>query len=91
VGRVLQLDAGSQKLVSRKLSEGPNPAPDGASLVAIRNLGGDLGGSIAPVVTGPAVERIASFAPAPIAIAAFAAVVYLVLVRSPIPAESLEG
>jgi sugar phosphate permease len=65
-----------------------------ASLGAIQNFGGYFGGSFAPVVTGLVVERTASFAPALIAgaaVAAGSAVVYLVLVRSPIPAESLEG
>jgi sugar phosphate permease len=65
-----------------------------ASLGAIQNFGGYFGGSFAPVVTGLIVSRTASFAPALIAGAACAAgsaVVYLVLVRSPIPAESLEG
>jgi sugar phosphate permease len=65
-----------------------------ASLGAIQNFGGYFGGSFAPVVTGLVVERTGSFAPALIAgaaVAAGSAVVYLVVVRSPIPAESLEG
>jgi len=64
-----------------------------ASLGSIQNFGGYFGGSFAPVVTGLVVERTGSFAPALIAgavIAALSAVVYLVLVRSPISAESLE-
>jgi nitrate/nitrite transporter NarK len=65
-----------------------------ASLGAIQNFGGYFGGSFAPVVTGMVYERTHSFAPALIigaAVAAASAVVYLVLVHSPIPAESLEG
>ena len=65
-----------------------------ASLGSIQNFGGYFGGSFAPVVTGLVVQRTGSFAPALIAgaaVAAGSAVVYLVLVRSPIPAESLEG
>ena len=64
-----------------------------ASLGSIQNFGGYFGGSFAPVVTGLIVERTGSFAPALLAgavIAALSAVVYLVLVRSPISAESLE-
>jgi sugar phosphate permease len=65
-----------------------------ASLGAIQNFGGYFGGSFAPVVTGFVVQSTGSFAPALIigAVVAFAsALVYLVLVREPIPAASLEG
>jgi MFS transporter, ACS family, L-galactonate transporter len=65
-----------------------------ASLGSIQNFGGYFGGSFAPIVTGQIVQRTGSFAPALIAgavVAAGSAIVYLVLVRSPIPTESLEG
>jgi sugar phosphate permease len=65
-----------------------------ASLGSIQNFGGYIGASIAPVVTGLIVDRTGSFVPALIAgsaAAAGSAIVYLLLVRSPIPAESLEG
>jgi sugar phosphate permease len=71
-------------------------APPGyvASLGAIQNFGGYIGGAtLAPTVTGFVAQRTGSFAPALIAgaaVAAASAVVYLVLVRDPIPAESLE-
>ncbi len=64
-----------------------------ASLGSIQNFGGYFGGSFAPVVTGLVVERTGSFAPALIAgavVAAGSALIYLLLVRSPIPAASLE-
>jgi sugar phosphate permease len=72
-------------------------APPGyvASLGAIQNFGGYIGGAtVAPAVTGLVVDYTGSFAPALIAgaaVAAGAAALYLVLVREPIPAASLEG
>jgi hypothetical protein len=51
----------------------------------------DFGCSFATVVTGPVVKVSGSFAPALIVGAAGPVVVYLVLVRSLIPVESLEG
>jgi sugar phosphate permease len=72
-------------------------APPGyvASLGAIQNFGGYIGGAtVAPYVTGLVKDYTGSFAPALIAsaaVAAGAAVLYLVLVREPIPAASLEG
>jgi sugar phosphate permease len=65
-----------------------------ASLGSIQNFGGYFGGSFAPYVTGRVVESTGSFAPALIigaAVAVASALVYLVLVRDPIPAASLEG
>jgi sugar phosphate permease len=65
-----------------------------ASLGAIQNFGGYLGGSFAPLVTGFVVQRTGSFAPALIlgaVVAAGSALVYLFVVREPISAESLEA
>ena len=65
-----------------------------ASLGAIQNFGGYFGGSFAPVVTGFVVQSSGSFTPALVVgaiVALFAALAYMVLVREPISAASLEG
>jgi len=65
-----------------------------ASLGAIQNFGGYFGGSFAPVVTGFVVESTGSFTLALLVgaiVAVASALLYLVVVREAIPAESLEG
>jgi sugar phosphate permease len=65
-----------------------------ASLGAIQNFGGYLGGSIAPVVTGFVVQSTGSFTLALLvgaAVAVASALVYLVVVREPISAAWLAG
>jgi sugar phosphate permease len=56
-----------------------------ASLGSIQNFGGYFGGSFAPLITGFVVQRTGAV------VAVAAAVVYLVMVRRPITAASLEG
>ena len=59
-----------------------------ASLGAVQNFGGFLGGALAPIVTGAIAQSTRSFVPALLAGAAIAfasAMVYLFVVRDPIP------
>jgi MFS family permease len=71
-------------------------APSGyvASLGSIQNFGGYFGGSFAPVVTGKVVDLTGSFTVALLfgaVVAVVSAVVYLFVVREPIPAAFLDG
>jgi sugar phosphate permease len=62
-----------------------------ASLGAIQNFGGFLGGALAPIVTGAIAQSTHSFVPALLAGAAIAftsAMIYLFVVRDPIPQQS---
>jgi nitrate/nitrite transporter NarK len=64
------------------------PANCTASIGAIMNFGGYLGGALAPTVTGFIVQATSSFVPALLvgaAVAFCAAVAYLIMVRGPIP------
>ena len=59
-----------------------------ASLGAVQNFGGFLGGALAPIVTGAIAQATHSFIPALLAGAAIAfvsAMIYLFVVRDPIP------
>jgi len=63
-------------------------------LGAIQNFGGYFGGSFAPIVTGFVVQSTGSFTLALLVgavVAAASALLYLVVVREPISAASLEG
>nr|WP_217363018.1 MFS transporter [Roseicella sp. DB1501] len=69
------------------------PANCTASLGAMQNFGGYLGGALAPTATGFIVEGSGSFAPALLvgaSLAVFCAVAYAVIVRDPIPAIELD-
>jgi MFS transporter, ACS family, L-galactonate transporter len=58
-----------------------------ATLEAIQNIGGSVGGALAPAVTGGMVEFTGSFTPALLlaaAIAALSALIYALAVREPI-------
>jgi MFS family permease len=62
-----------------------------ASLGAIQNFGGFLGGALAPIVTGEIAQATHSFVPALLAGAAIAfasAMIYLFVVRDPIPQQA---
>jgi sugar phosphate permease len=62
-----------------------------ASLGAIQNFGGFLGGALAPIVTGAIAQSTHSFVPALLAgatIAFTSAMIYLFVVRDPIPQQS---
>jgi MFS family permease len=62
-----------------------------ASLGAIQNFGGFLGGALAPIVTGAIAQATHSFVPALLAGAAIAfasAMIYLFVVRDPIPQQA---
>jgi len=64
------------------------PANCTASIGSMQNFGGYFGGALAPMVTGFIVQSSGSFAPALLvgaAVALAAAVIYIVLVRDPIP------
>lgn len=68
-------------------------APRGqvASLGALQNFGGFIGGALAPIVTGYIVQATGSFIPALLVGAgavSVSAVIYLVVVRKPIPATA---
>jgi len=65
-----------------------------ASIGAIQNFGGYIGGALAPTVTGFIVEASGSFIPALLlgaAIGLFSAIAYLVIIQRPIEAEALRG
>jgi sugar phosphate permease len=62
-----------------------------ASLGAVQNFGGFLGGALAPVVTGAIAQTTHSFVPALLTgagIAFVSAMIYLFVVRDPIPQEA---
>jgi cyanate permease len=62
-----------------------------ASLGAVQNFGGFLGGALAPIVTGAIAQATHSFVPALLAGAAIAFVsgmIYLFVVRDPIPHQA---
>ena len=64
------------------------PANRVASLGAVQNFGGFLGGALAPVLTGAIAQATHSFIPALLtgaAIAFISAMIYLFVVRDPIP------
>jgi MFS family permease len=64
------------------------PANCTASIGSMQNFGGYVGGALAPTITGFIVQQTHSFAPALLvgaAIAAVAAIIYMLLVREPIP------
>jgi MFS family permease len=65
-----------------------------ASIGAIQNFGGYLGGALAPTVTGFVVAATGSFVPALLAgaaIAVFSAIAYFVIIRAPITESDLLG
>lgn len=65
-----------------------------ASIGAIQNFGGYLGGALAPTVTGFIVEATGSFIPTLLlgaAIGLLSAVAYLLIIRRPITARDLSG
>jgi sugar phosphate permease len=69
------------------------PANCTASIGSMQNFGGYLGGALAPTVTGFIVQETHSFQPALLvgaAIALSAAVIYMLMVRDPIP-PSVQG
>jgi sugar phosphate permease len=62
-----------------------------ASLGAVQNFGGFLGGALAPIVTGAIAQATRSFVPALLtgAVIAFvSAMIYVFVVRDPIPQEA---
>jgi len=64
------------------------PANCTASIGSMQNFGGYLGGALAPTVTGFIVQETHSFQPALFvgaAVAIGAAVIYMLMVRHPIP------
>jgi sugar phosphate permease len=64
------------------------PANCTASIGSMQNFGGYFGGALAPTITGFIVQQTNSFEPALLVgavIAAAAAVIYIILVRDPIP------
>jgi cyanate permease len=63
------------------------PANSTASIGSMQNFGGYVGGALAPTITGFIVQATHSFQPALLvgaAVAAAAAVIYMILVRDPI-------
>ncbi len=67
------------------------PSQYTASLGSIQNFGGYLGGALAPTVTGMLLQRTGNFSQALLfsaGLSACSAVAYLLLVRSPIQADS---
>jgi MFS family permease len=80
--------------MSWALSSVAAPANCTASLGAIQNFGGYLGGALAPTVTGFIVQATGSFVPALLvsaAIGLFSALMYLVVIRGePITASELD-
>ena len=65
-----------------------------ASLGALQNFGGYLGGALAPMATGFIVQASGSFVPAMLlgaGIALASAVGYFVIIQGPIPAAAAEG
>jgi sugar phosphate permease len=81
--------------MSWALSSVAAPANCTASLGAIQNFGGYLGGALAPTVTGFIVQATGSFVPALLvsaAIGLFSALMYLVVIRGePITTVELDG
>lgn len=81
--------------MSWALSSVAAPANCTASLGAIQNFGGYLGGALAPTVTGFIVQATGSFVPALLvsaAIGLFSALMYLVVIRGePITTAELDG
>jgi cyanate permease len=70
------------------------PANTTASLGAMQNFGGYLGGALAPMVTGFIVQASGSFVPALMTAAAVAvvcAIGYFVIIRHPITAADIGG
>ena len=70
------------------------PANTTASLGAMQNFGGYLGGALAPMVTGYIVEATGSFVPALMTAAAIGvvcAIGYVLIIRRPITAADLGG
>ncbi len=70
------------------------PAGYVASLGSIQNFGGYFGGSFAPVITGKIVDLTGSFTLALLfgaVVAVMSALIYLGVVREPIPAAFLDG
>jgi len=67
------------------------PAHCTASLGAVQNFGGYIGGALAPMVTGFILQGTGSFTAALLvgaAVALVAAVGYVIIVRDPIPAAA---
>ena len=65
-----------------------------ASIGSMQNFGGYLGGALAPIVTGLAVQATGSFVPAMVigaAIGALSAAAYLFLVIGPITADDMDA
>jgi MFS family permease len=70
------------------------PASLTASIGAVQNFGGYVGGALAPTVTGLIVQGTGSFVPALIVgagMCVFAAVSYFVILRRPITPGDLQG
>jgi MFS family permease len=80
---------------SWSLANAAAPQSYAASLGAIMDFGGFIGGALAPIVTGFVVQASGSFAPALLVagvIGLFSAAAYLILIPShPIAAEALAG
>jgi hypothetical protein len=69
------------------------PANCTASIGSMQNFGGYFGGALAPMITGFIVQATNSFQPALFvgaAVAFCAAIVYLIVVRGPIPPIDLD-
>ncbi|TKC78076.1 MFS transporter [Trinickia terrae] len=82
--------ANAASACSWALATAAAPADRVASLGAIQNFGGFLGGALAPILTGFIAQRAASFVPALLTAAGLAfvgAMAYLLLVRKPIPEQ----
>ena len=81
--------------VRTALAAGAAPANCTASLGAIQNFGGYLGGALAPTVTGFIVQESGSFVPALLTSAAIglvSALAYLVVIRGePISVAELDA
>jgi cyanate permease len=72
------------------LATGAAPPNRVASLGAIQNFGGFLGGALAPIVTGAIAQATHSFVAALLtgaAVAFASAMIYLFVVRDPIPQQ----
>ena len=70
------------------------PANTTASLGAMQNFGGYLGGELAPTVTGFIVQATGSFVPALMTAAAIGvvcALLYVAIIRRPITAADIRG
>jgi sugar phosphate permease len=88
---VVVLLANAASACSWALATAAAPPNRVASLGAVQNFGGFLGGALAPIITGTIAQATHSFVPALLtgaAIAFVSAMIYLFVVRDPIPAGS---